>query len=142
MCIRDRLIDVLEANRAYVPAIYILTKSDLAAKKDLKKISSGYDIAVAAEKDEGMKELKEMIYQRLELINVYTKRKGEEVDLGEPLVVRKGTTMGEVCERLHRDLKKEFRYAMVWGKSVKHQPQRVGLKHVLVDDDIVQIVKR
>ena len=138
----DQFIDVLEANRAYVPAVYLLTKSDLVTKKDLKNMPFKYDIAVAAEKDEGIEGLKEMIYQRLELISVYTKKKGEAADLEEPLVVRKGTTVGEVCERLHRDLRKEFRYAMVWGKSVKHQPQRVGLEHVLADGDIVQIAKR
>lgn len=138
----DQFIDVLEGNRAYMPAIYLLTKSDLATKKALKKFPFRYDIAVAAEKDKGIKELKEMIYGKLELINIFTKRKGEAADLEEPLVVREGITMGEVCERLHRDLRKEFRYAMVWGKSVKHQPQRVGLEHVLVDGDIVQIVKR
>jgi ribosome-interacting GTPase 1 len=58
------------------------------------------------------------------------------------MIVRRGISVAEVCEKLHRDLKKEFRYALVWGKSVKHQPQRVGLDHVLEDRDIVQVIKR
>jgi len=32
--------------------------------------------------------------------------------------------------------------ALVWGSSVKHQPQRVGKEHVLNDEDVVQIVKK
>lgn len=32
--------------------------------------------------------------------------------------------------------------ALVWGSSVKHQPQKVGLEHVLSDEDVVQIVKK
>ncbi|KAK6014701.1 hypothetical protein OSTOST_19910, partial [Ostertagia ostertagi] len=32
--------------------------------------------------------------------------------------------------------------ALVWGASAKHNPQRVGKEHVLVDEDVVQILKR
>lgn len=31
---------------------------------------------------------------------------------------------------------------LVWGSSVKHQPQKVGKDHVLNDEDVVQIVKK
>ena len=33
---------------------------------------------------------------------------------------------------------KQFKYALVWGTSVKHRPQKVGQEHVLQDEDIVQ----
>ncbi|OWR55622.1 GTP-binding protein 128up, partial [Danaus plexippus plexippus] len=32
--------------------------------------------------------------------------------------------------------------ALVWGSSVKHQPQKVGIEHILADEDVVQIVKK
>lgn len=31
---------------------------------------------------------------------------------------------------------------LVWGSSVKHQPQKVGIEHILNDEDVVQIVKK
>jgi ribosome-interacting GTPase 1 len=46
------------------------------------------------------------------------------------------------CNRIHRTLIKQFKYAWVWGRSVKHQPQRVGKDHLLEDEDIVQLVKK
>ena len=32
--------------------------------------------------------------------------------------------------------------AIVWGSSVKHNPQKVGKDHVLNDEDVVQILKK
>lgn len=32
--------------------------------------------------------------------------------------------------------------ALVWGSSVKHNPQKVGKDHLLNDEDVVQIVKK
>jgi small GTP-binding protein len=135
----DEFIDVLEGNRAYVPAIYLLTKADLV--RELPRVAFRY-LPVSSGDQKSIETLKREIYERLDLIRIYTKRRGEEADLEEPMVVRKGISIGGVCEKLHRDLRKEFRYALVWGKSVKHQPQRVGLEHVVADGDIVQIVKR
>ncbi len=40
---------------------------------------------------------------------------------------------------LHRDLLENFRYAKVWGKSVKFDGQRVGLDYILEDGDILTI---
>ena len=34
---------------------------------------------------------------------------------------------------------KEFKYALAWGQSTKHAPQRVGKDHILMDEDIVQV---
>ena len=43
---------------------------------------------------------------------------------------------------LHKDLLRDLKYALVWGCSVKFQPQRVGKEHTLEDEDIVQIIKK
>jgi ribosome-interacting GTPase 1 len=67
--------------------------------------------------------------------------KGKETDFEEPLITREGSTVGDICNKLHRNLKKQFRYGMVWGKSVKFGGQRVGLNHTLVDEDVLTIIK-
>jgi hypothetical protein len=37
---------------------------------------------------------------------------------------------------------RDFNYALVWGTSAKHSPQRCGLNHNLDDEDVVQIVTK
>ncbi|NYZ76936.1 GTP-binding protein [Candidatus Micrarchaeota archaeon] len=137
----DGFIDVVEGNRVYIPVIITVNKIDLVGGKVGKKLPFDY-IPISAEKGQNLAALKDAIYQKLDFINIYTKRRGEKADIEEPMILRRGVTVGGVCGQLHRDLKKQFRYALVWGKSVKHQPQRVGLEHVLADDDILQIIKR
>ena len=66
-------------------------------------------------------------------------------DFEDPLILtagRHGTTVESACRQLHRSLVESFDYAMVWGASVKHAPQRVDLSHALADEDVVQIVKK
>ena len=44
------------------------------------------------------------------------------------------------CNAIHKTIVEQFKYAIVYGKSVKHQPQRVGLTHELADEDISEWV--
>ena len=46
------------------------------------------------------------------------------------------------CHQIHKSIVEQFKIAIVYGKSVKHQPQRVGLGHELEDEDIITIIKR
>lgn len=69
-------------------------------------------------------------------------RKGEEPDFSEALIVRNKSSIEEVCDQVHRTLKETFKYAMVWGASARHVPQRVGLSHIVADEDVVSIVAK
>lgn len=44
----------------------------------------------------------------------------------------------DFCNRIHKGIVRQFKYALVWGTSVKHRPQKVGKEHILQDEDIVQ----
>ena len=82
----------------------------------------------------------ERIWDKLSMIRIYTKPKGGAPDLTEPVILPKDSTIETVCQSIHRDFAKKFRYALVWGKSAKHRRHNVGLKHKLADEDVVQIV--
>jgi len=137
----EEFIDVIEGNRAYVPAVYIVSKADTASKKELDKFPKDF-LLISSHEDESIEVLKEKIYQTLRFIKIFTKKRKEKADLEEPMIIKSGATVEDVCGMLHRELKQNFRYALVWGDSVKHPAQRVGLEHVMMDGDIIQIVKR
>ncbi|CAF4537025.1 unnamed protein product [Rotaria magnacalcarata] len=84
----------------------------------------------------------ESIWTLLNLIRVYTKKRGEKPDFEDGLIVRNGTTVEHVCRMVHRTLVDQFKYALAWGTSVKFSPQRVGLSHVLQNEDVICLVKK
>ena len=97
---------------------------------------------MSCELDLGVSDVVERCWQELQLLRIYTKRKGEDPDFTEALIVRDKSSIEEVCDQVHRTLKENFKYAMVWGASARHTPQRVGLGHVVADEDVVSIVAR
>jgi len=48
----------------------------------------------------------------------------------------------DVCAKLHRDFVRKFRYARVKGPSAKFDWQRVGLDHLLKDEDLLTVIIR
>lgn len=84
------------------------------------------------------------------LIRVYTKKKGEPPDFEGPVVLsysRHGVNVEGACtqvffnifNQIHKDLVDKFNYAYIWGRSAKYNPQRVGIDHILQDEDVIQV---
>jgi len=141
----EQLADYIAGNISYSKAITILNKIDLVNKqflKDLKKKIKSDVIEVSANSDINIDLLKEKIYEKLKFIRIYMRPKGGETDFKEPFIAREGDAVEDVCNKIHRRMKKQFRYGMVWGKSVKFGGQRVGLNHILLDEDVLTIIKK
>jgi hypothetical protein len=141
----EQLSDHIAGNISYSKAITVLNKIDLVDKKfltDLKTKIKTDVVEVSANADINIEELKEKIYGKLKFIRIYMRPKGGETDFKEPLIAREGDTVEDICNKLHRRLRREFRYGLVWGKSVKFGGQRVGLSHILLDEDVLTIIKK
>ena len=140
----DDLVDILAKTRVYAPSFSVLTKVDMVNREQLKEAREicreGKIIEISAPTKKGIIKLKNQIYSSLDFISVYMKPQGEKADLEEPMVVRKGTTIAEICQRLHRDFTRKFRYSQVWGPSAKFPGQTVGLNHEVKDRDVVSII--
>jgi len=140
----DDLIDIIEGNRVYIPCIYILNKIDQISIEELDVIYKvPHTVPISAHHKWNFDDLLEKMWDYLRLVRIYTKPKGQLPDYESPVVLSsERLTIEDFCNKLHRTIIREFKYALVWGASVKHQPQKVGKEHVLNDEDVVQIVKK
>lgn len=141
----DDLIDAIEAkSRRYIPAIYVLNKIDSFSIEELDllyKIPNA--VPISSGKGWNLDDLLEMMWAKLRLVRVYTKPKGRVPDFDEPVVLKNDRcTVEDFCNAIHKSLVSDFRNALVFGTSVKHQPQIVGLAHTLEDEDVITILKK
>jgi len=142
----DDLVDHLAGNRVYIPAVAIVNKVDLVGDEAYKilegwlKAEGFASIPMVANKGKGVEPAKDFIFDHLQFMQIYLKPRGEEPDMNEPLIAKGGSDVGMICDMLHREFRKKFRYAQVWGKSGKFPGQTIGIDHVLADQDILTIV--
>ncbi|KAF7547986.1 hypothetical protein G7046_g8833 [Stylonectria norvegica] len=147
----DDLIDILEAkSRSYIPVVYCLNKIDQISIEELDllyRIPNA--VPISSEHGWNVDELMECMWDKLNLVRAYTKPHGKQPDYSQPVILRANRCTVEdfvsfppgsgalpFCNAIHRSITEVFKTAIVYGKSVKHQPQRVGLSHELCDEDV------
>ncbi len=137
----DSFIDVIEGNKKYLPAIISLNKVDLVSVAVAERVKKelNADILISAEQNLNLESLKELIYQKLNFIRIYMKEPKKEADMKEPMIITKGATIKDVCDKTHREFVQKFKFARVWGQSSKFPGQKFMLNHVLKDQDVVEL---
>lgn len=140
----DQFIDVIEGNKKYIPAVTVVNKIDLVAHDEAERSrkSINADLCISADKKINLTELKDIIYNKLQFIRVYTKEAGKKADLGEPLIMLRGTSIKDVCNKLHKDFITKFRYARIWGSSKFPGQLFKNMNYLLKDEDIIEIHTR
>ncbi|EIN10736.1 P-loop containing nucleoside triphosphate hydrolase protein [Punctularia strigosozonata HHB-11173 SS5] len=141
----DDLVDVIEGNRVYIPAIYVLNKIDAISIEELDLLYKiPYSVPISSKDWLNVDELIDVMWKTLNLVRVYTKPRGLPPDYSTPVVLRQGKcSIEDFCNSIHKEIAKQLKYAVVWGASAKHaRGQKVGLEHILADEDVVHIVKK
>lgn len=139
----DELIDVIEGNRVYMKCLYCYNKIDTLTIEEMDALArEPNSVVISCTQGLNLGGLVERIWDTLAMVRVYTKRRGEPPDFSEPLVLRGGATVENACHAIHRTIADTFKYALVWGSSAKHRPQRVGLQHPMEDEDVICAVQK
>jgi len=140
----DNVEDAIFGNAVYRPTLVFANKADLGADpgtiEQLRMAADPLEVLViSAEKTPNLATtIGNRLFKLLEIARIYTKEPGEE-PAREPVVVRRGITVGELARTIHNDFYRNFKYARIWGPSAKFPNEKVGLDRVLEDGTVIQL---
>ena len=95
-------------------------------------------LPISATTGRNLTQLKQAVFERLEIIRVYSKAPGKEPDLSAPFILKKGDTIAEFAGKVHQDFLKKLKTVRVWGSTV-YEGQMVSRDYVLHDGDVVEL---
>lgn len=142
-CNADEFIDVIAGARIYMPCLYVYNKIDQVSIDEVDRLARlPHSVVISCNMKLNLDYMIEVLWDHLNLIKVFTKKRGEKPDLVDGIILRNGATVEAVAHAIHRSIVDTLKYALVWGTSVKFNPQRVGPTHVMEHEDIIQIVQK
>jgi len=94
-------------------------------------------VLVSSETGEGIAELKNKILGKMRIIRVFMKEPGKEKS-EIPVVLKEGSIIKDVAESIYKGFSKQVKETRLTGPSGKFTNQRVGMKHVCKDMDVVE----
>lgn len=95
-------------------------------------------LPVSVTNERNLEDLKQAVFDELEIIRVFSKIPGKEPDLDEPFVLKKGNTVADMAAKVHQDFYENLKSARVWGSSA-FDGQMVQKDYPLQDGDIVEL---
>jgi ribosome-interacting GTPase 1 len=125
-------------------ALIIGNKSDLDVDgRNYARLKQKYGqrlplIAISTAEGTGLEELRGKIYEVLDIIRVYTKAPGKKPDPTDPIILKRGSTLADAAEAVHKDFRAKMKYARIWG-SGKHDGVMAKRDHILEDGDIIEL---
>ncbi|MDZ7697308.1 MAG: GTPase [Deltaproteobacteria bacterium] len=93
---------------------------------------------ISASTGRNLDRLSEAIFEKLDIIRVYSKAPGKEPDRTAPFVLKKGSTLADFAGKVHQDFARNLKAARVWGNAV-YDGQMVQRDHLLQDGAVVEL---
>ena len=128
----------------FIPVLVVGNKTDDAtAEEDFQIFKNLLEddwpaVAVSAKTGRNFELLRRIIFERLEIIRVYTKAPGKAPEHDAPFVLKKGSTVGDLAGKIHKEFVNKFKFAKVWGNEV-YDGQMIQRDYVLQDGDVVEL---
>ena len=141
----DIILTELSKTKLPKPLLIIYTKMDNpGAESCLRAVQTRFaqfkSVAVSAERNLHLEELKEAMREATGLIRVFPRSNRSENGSDEkPVIIPVGSTIDDFARKIHKDFAQKLKHAKVWGNSVKFPGQQVGKGHILSDMDIVTL---
>jgi ribosome-interacting GTPase 1 len=132
------------AGRTLKKALLVATGVDRpGASSDIKALDDLLEhrwpvVTVSSRTGEGLDVLKRRTFEALEILRVYTKQPGKPPDRDAPFTLPRGARVGDLAERIHKDLLATMKFARIWGSGT-FDGQTVQKDHLLLEGDVVEI---
>ena len=95
-------------------------------------------VTVSCSDPESLDRVRRSLFDKLELLRVYTKTTGKQPDREHPFVLHRGDTLQDLARAIHKDVADHLQTARVWG-SGKFDGQMVTKDYELHDEDVIEI---
>lgn len=142
---RETRLDPEDLGVTYTRTFLVLNKIDLPEFEIRLELlrelcrTEFEEFKISAETGAGLDQLKDAIFESLDVVRVYTKDPHQkEPDLSQPFTLRRGSTLSDVAELIHKDFAKNLKFARVWGTAT-HDAAVVKGNYVVHDKDIVEL---
>ncbi len=146
--LQDRYTD--QKGLTFIPLFVLANKNDDETSDEnfdifceLLKEESGEDecplLPISATTGRNLERMKQVVFERLEIIRVYSKAPGKDPDLDAPFILKKGSTVEDFAAKVHQDFLQNLKSARVWGSAALYDGQMVRRDHVLSDGDVVEL---
>ena len=128
----------------YVPVLVLTNKCDDESLDEICQIFQELledewpVLSVSASTGRNLDQLRQIVFDRLDLIRVYSKAPDEEPDFSQPVVMQSGATLEEFTKEIHKDFHEKLKFAKVWG-STAFDGQMVQRDYILEDGDVVEL---
>lgn len=128
----------------YIRTLIVANKIDVEDAQDRLEIvqemfANRFPIqTVSLETMENFEELRNKLFDFLQVIRVYTKQPGKPADMTSPFTCPINSNVETLAGLVHKDFLEKLKSARIWGHGV-HDGQSVGREHILHDKDIVEL---
>ena len=129
-----------------LPTLLIVAKADLMSDREAE-LAAFHElletrfptIEASVKTGEGLDAIGRWLFQKLEIVRVYSKAPGKPPDKDKPFTVRFGDTVHDVAVQVHRDLADKLKFARLWGASGQFAGQQVSRDHPVRDGDVLEL---
>lgn len=124
----NELVDSFSQRITYKPAIFVVNKSDTFKGHRYEDL-----IYISADTEDGLPELKEIIWKNLKLITVYLVERDAKPNMDNSIIMKEGETLLDVANKIGNDFSQSTSLAKIWGNGAKFEGQEVALTTKVVD---------
>ena len=131
----DQIIDALSERIVYKKAIFVVNKADLNTKNVYEDL-----IYISAETEQGIEELKEIIWKELKLVTIYLVERNEKPGTENPVIMNENDTLEDVAGSIGSEFLGSTTLAKIWGNGAKFDGQEMPLSTKVINGMQIRFV--